>query len=126
MNKFIIILIVFYFCSYCEVINGLSNFRKIPNGPILISLFNNTKVSISHQKDEWYLAGVLSCTLADSSKRRDSVFIKANTILFNCEGEKLGILKKDLIAKVVEGFENDSLMVEITGFIYKNNLKSIF
>jgi hypothetical protein len=124
----ILLLILAATFTEAEIINGPANFRDKPNGKILVSLNNGVEVECGVLKNGWYEVSFSAMITNEQYAVRYSP--KKDTRLYNDDHKFIGVTTADIPDDVSNlsatgGTEGHYkwCWIEITGYVYKTNVR---
>lgn len=120
IKTFLFFLMSFSYCIsqehlHTETIDGPANVRLVPNGKVLFELYDNTRVSSTRLKDNWFEVALFVKT---SGKNKNSLDV--GEFIYSIDGKKIGLVLKNTSLFLKD--ENRNLAL-ISGYTYKNNIK---
>ncbi len=129
LKHFLIPLLFFVVISArAERIDGPANFRDKPNGQILVSLREGVEVECGELENGWF--EVSFSVLITNEQYSDRYIPKKGTPLFDQNHRLIGITLADIPKKLASSFATSgteghfkSCWIEITGYVYKANIK---
>ena len=123
-NPLILLFVSVAFCCWSQdnlhldIIDGPANIREKPNGKLLFELYDNSAVTSTVLKNNWYNIGLFVKVNNIKSKS----YLNEGDLIFNINNEKIGIVinKTPIHLK-----RSESDIGFIFGYTFKNNIKKI-